>query len=253
VRSHFLPAILSVSALGAATALLHAAGVTYPTTIALSYLLVVLFIAAAAHLWFAAVASVLAALLFNFFFLPPVGTLQLADPANWIVLASFLIVSIVASQLSASARAKAQEALDRRNSLSRLFDVTRDILLTTERDGAFPAIARQVARRFELDVVGICLPAASGGWEVNHGGASAPDLLSARGAERDKVAALDAGADYSTCSYSSPSTPGASSRTARSSRPSGGPTPSISPSICGCSSTRCGGSSSCFPPVRSTF
>lgn len=176
MRSHFLPAILSVSALGAATALLHAAGVTNPTTIALSYLLVVLFIAAAAHLWFAAVASVLAALLFNFFFLPPVGTLQLADPANWIVLASFLIVSIVASQLSASARAKAQEALDRRNSLSRLFDVTRDILLTTERDGAFPVIARQVARRFELDVVGICLPAASGGWEVNHGGASAPDL-----------------------------------------------------------------------------
>ena len=38
----------------------------------------------------------------------------------------------------------AQEALDRRNELTRLFDLTRDILLTTEREGALAAIARHV-------------------------------------------------------------------------------------------------------------
>ena len=54
---------------------------------------------------------------------------------------------------------RAQEALDRRNELTRLFDLTRDILLTTEREGALPAIARHVARRFELDTVAICVPA----------------------------------------------------------------------------------------------
>ncbi len=177
MRSQALSALLSVSALAVTTWLLrHAAGVTDPTTVALSYLLVVLFIAAAADLRVAVGTSVLAALCFNYFFLPPVGSFQLTDPSNWIVLASFLVVSTVASQLSASARARAQEALDRRNALTRLFDVTRDILLTTEGDGAFAAVARQVARRFELDVVGICLPAATGQWEVHHGGPSAPDI-----------------------------------------------------------------------------
>ena len=52
--------------------------------------------------------------------------------------------------------------MERRRELTRLFDLTRDILLTTERDGALAAIARHVARRFDLDVVAICRPAARG-------------------------------------------------------------------------------------------
>ena len=97
-------------------------------------------------------------------------------PHNWVALSAFLIVSIVASRLSTAARAKAQEALDRRNELTRLFDLTRDILLTTQREGAVAAIARHVSRRFELDTVAICVPAAAGGWRIEHGGAAAPSL-----------------------------------------------------------------------------
>jgi two-component system sensor histidine kinase KdpD len=86
---------------------------------------------------------------------------------------SFLIVSVVASRLSATARARTQEALERRNELTRLFDVTRDILLTTEREGALEAIARHVARRFELDTVAIYVPGGDG-WTVHQGGPAAP-------------------------------------------------------------------------------
>src|SRR5215211_7233994 len=78
-------------------------------TIALSYLLVVLFVAAASELWLAIVASVLCMLCVNYFFLPPVGSLTVIDPENWIALIAFLTVSIVASQLSASARARESE------------------------------------------------------------------------------------------------------------------------------------------------
>ncbi len=145
----------------AVTAALRAAGVVYPTTIALTYLLVVLFVASLGSVVTAVVTSVVAMLCFNYFFLPPVGTLTIADPNNWVALFAFLVVSIVASRLSGSARAKAQEAFDRRNELTRLFDLSRDILLTTEREGALAAIARHVARRFELDVVAICVPAPS--------------------------------------------------------------------------------------------
>jgi two-component system sensor histidine kinase KdpD len=163
----------------AATAALRFAHVTNPTTIALGYLLVTLFVASQGDLAAAVLSSIAATLCFNYFFLPPVGTLTIADPQNWIALASFLIVSIVASRLSASARSKAQEALERRNELTRLFDLTRDVLLTTEREGAMSVIARHVARRFELDMVAICVPRPGGGWAIHHGGAAGPDIAEA--------------------------------------------------------------------------
>src|SRR5437762_4051664 len=84
-----------------------------PVIIALTFLLVVLLVAAASRFWVAAAASVLAMLAFNFFFLPPVGTFYLADPQNWVALFVFLAVSLVASNLSTAARARAQAAVDR--------------------------------------------------------------------------------------------------------------------------------------------
>src|SRR2546429_1787905 len=54
--------------------------VTNATTVALSFLLVVLVVSAVSRLWVAVVTSVGAMLCFNFFFLPPVGTLTIADP-----------------------------------------------------------------------------------------------------------------------------------------------------------------------------
>jgi two-component system sensor histidine kinase KdpD len=171
---------LGVALLGvaAATVALRGGHITNPTTVALSYLLVTLFVASLGDLPVAIATSLAATLAFNFFFLPPVGTFTIADPHNWVALVAFLVVSAVASRLSASARARALEALERRNELTRLFDLTRDILLTTEQDGALPAIARHVARRFELDAVAICVPGPDG-WQLHQGGAVAPDLATA--------------------------------------------------------------------------
>src|SRR5947207_10600019 len=103
---------LAVGLLGvaAATAALRLTSVSNPTTIALGYLLVTLFVASLGDLIAAIATSVAATLCFNYFFLPPVGTFTIADPHNWVALAAFLIVSTVASRLSASAQARAQEA-----------------------------------------------------------------------------------------------------------------------------------------------
>jgi two-component system sensor histidine kinase KdpD len=196
------PLAMGIGGVVAATVALRLAGVSNATTIALSYLLVVLFVASLSDIGTAVMTSVAATLCFNYFFLPPVGTFTIADPHNWIALAAFLVVSIVASRLSASARAKAQEALDRRNELTRLFDLTRDTLLTTEREGALAAIARHVSRRFELDTVAICVPAAGGGWRIEHGGAASPPLAAP---DLDRAFAAAAGAvefDARTRSYS---------------------------------------------------
>ena len=139
-----------------------------PTTVALALLLIVLGIATFGRLWIATVTAVTATLAFNFFFLPPLGTLTIADAQNWIALFAFLVVAVIASNLSAAVQARAREAIARRNEVTRLFDLTRDVLLTTETTGAIEALARHVARRFELSRVAICLPGDEG-WRVYQG------------------------------------------------------------------------------------
>ena len=144
-------------------------GITNPTVVAFSYLLVILLLAAASTLRVAVAASVLAVLAFNFFFLPPVGTFTIADPQNWVALLVFLAVSFVASRLSLVARQRADDATARRDELGRLFDLSRDILLTTESRDAIDGLARHMARRFGLDYVCICLPGPDR-WHLHQSG-----------------------------------------------------------------------------------
>jgi two-component system sensor histidine kinase KdpD len=132
------------------------------TTVALSYLLLLLFVAASSRLWVAISASITAALAFNFFFLPPVGSFVIADPQNWLAFMTFLVVSLVASHLSSLARDRQREAVDRRDELARLFELSRDVLRATDGDDAIHRLARNVVQRFVLDYVAICLPADTG-------------------------------------------------------------------------------------------
>jgi K+-sensing histidine kinase KdpD len=82
-------------------------------TVALTFLLVVLLVAATSRFWAAAMTSVAALFCFNFFFIPPVGTLRVAEPENWVALAAFLAVSLVGSNLSSAIREREREAVDR--------------------------------------------------------------------------------------------------------------------------------------------
>ncbi len=143
--------LVSLSAIGLLTAVYFAwLRVTNPTIVALSFLLIVLIVAAVSRRWVAITTSLMAFLSFNYFFLPPVGTWMIADPENWVALFTLLAVSIVGSHLSAQVRRRAQEATARRDELARLFDLTRDILLTTDTADAVALVARYIARRFGL-------------------------------------------------------------------------------------------------------
>jgi K+-sensing histidine kinase KdpD len=81
-----------------------------PTTVALILLLFVLFLAAVYGSKPAFLASLLAVFCLNYFFLPPYGTLTIADWENWVALVVFLIVAVTAGQLSAKAKQRAEEA-----------------------------------------------------------------------------------------------------------------------------------------------
>jgi K+-sensing histidine kinase KdpD len=114
--------LVSVVGVAAATALLKFLGQPInPTTVALAFLLIVLFVATAWGSRPAILASVLAMLCFNFFFLPPIGTLTIADPDNWIALFAFLITAVTAGELSARVKRRAEEAEDSRREIERLY------------------------------------------------------------------------------------------------------------------------------------
>ena len=72
------------------------------TTVALTLLLFILFLAARWGLRYAIVMSLAATALYNFFFLPPYNTFTVSDPQNLVALLVFLITSVVASPLIGS-------------------------------------------------------------------------------------------------------------------------------------------------------
>ncbi len=101
----------------------------------------------------ALLASIAATLAFNFFFLPPIGRLTIADPQNWVALFSFLATSLIASRLSAEAKRRTLDALERKQDIERLYSFSRAILLIDTSE-AFPKqLARKLAEIFQLDAV----------------------------------------------------------------------------------------------------
>ena len=74
------------------------------------YILAVLPVAIAFGLTYAVGVAVGSMLAFNFFFLPPLYTLTLADSRNWFALAVFLVTAVVVSELAARSRRRADES-----------------------------------------------------------------------------------------------------------------------------------------------
>jgi two-component system, OmpR family, sensor histidine kinase KdpD len=98
------------------------------TTVALTFLLAIL---AVSTLWGMAVSvamSLAAMLAFNYFFLPPFGALTIADPQNWVALIAFLVVAILASRLSTSARRQAADASARERDIEKLYKFSQSLL-----------------------------------------------------------------------------------------------------------------------------
>jgi two-component system, OmpR family, sensor histidine kinase KdpD len=155
MRQRVLPLFLSIFGIVAIT---YAAFQLIPvnaTTVGFAYLLCVLVIASTFGFLEASVASVAATIVFNFFFLPPTGTLTIADPQNWVALLSFLATSLIASQLSTKARRRELDAVERRRDVERLYSFGRSILLIDSTEPFPKQLSRKLAEAFELDAVAL--------------------------------------------------------------------------------------------------
>lgn len=127
VSKQSLGYVAAIVVIAAATAALRALGShVNPPTVALTFVLLILFLAIAWGPKPAVLASLLGVGCFNFFFLPPVGTFHIADPENWIALVVFLITAITTGQLSARAKLRADEATAARQEIERLYHELQD-------------------------------------------------------------------------------------------------------------------------------
>jgi len=99
-----------------------------PTTVALTFLLMVLWVAAYWGFRFSVFLAIIAALAFNYYFLPPFGTFTVSDPQNWVALFAFLVTGAIASQLADRARRQTADAIQRRRDVERLYAFSQRLL-----------------------------------------------------------------------------------------------------------------------------
>lgn len=136
--------------------------------ISLIFLTAVLFSAVAWGLWPSLLSALLSVLAYNFFFLPPLYSFTIADPANVLALIIFFVVAIITSNLAARTREQALTASARANTTAELYAFSRKLAGTATLDDVLWATAYQVAFMLKVRVVTL-LPDESGRLEVRAG------------------------------------------------------------------------------------
>lgn len=134
------------------------------TTVALSYLLLVLIVASQHGHGPSIFASLISTFCFNFFFLPPPFTITVEDPHNWVALAAFLVTAVVASQLWSKARSQTQEAVKSREEVWQLYQLSRTSMATFDAQTLISSIASNVQEVFHVHYCAVFEPASDGQW-----------------------------------------------------------------------------------------
>jgi two-component system sensor histidine kinase KdpD len=147
----FVAALAVVAvALGVAAGLRPALGVE---NVDLIFLTAVVGVAVRFGLWPSILASVVASLSYNFFFLPPVYTLTITDPTNVAAFFFFMLIAVVVSNVAARVRTQAMSAFGRVRTTESLYAFSRKLAGTAELDDVLWAAAYQTASMLRVRVV----------------------------------------------------------------------------------------------------
>ncbi|MGE3333881.1 MAG: DUF4118 domain-containing protein [Rhodospirillaceae bacterium] len=123
------------------------------SSIALVFLSAVLASAVTYGLWPSVFAAVVSALAYNFFFLPPLYTFTIGDAENVVALFFFIVVAVVAGNLTALMRAQAISARQRARTTEELYTFSRKLAGSVILDDLLWATAYQIASMLKVRVV----------------------------------------------------------------------------------------------------
>ena len=119
----------------------------------LVFLTAVVGTAARYGLWPSLLASVVASLCYNFFFMPPVYTFTITDPTNVAAFFFFMLIALLVSNVAARVRTQADTAIGRIRSTEQLYAFSRKLAGTASLDDVLWATAYQTALMLKVRVV----------------------------------------------------------------------------------------------------
>ena len=147
---------------GVASALLHVLDLG---NVALLYLLPVMAAASLYGLRTGVFAGIASSLAYNFFFLPPVGTLSISNPENLVSVIVLLGIAIVTSQLTSRVRAQADLAAASARTNAMLAGFLRQITSVNDRDLAAQMICDDVRGLLDVQVI-LLVPGAGAALDI---------------------------------------------------------------------------------------
>jgi two-component system sensor histidine kinase KdpD len=126
------------------------------------YMLAVVIVSVTWGVWLGVAASLLSALAFNYFHLPPGGQLTIRDSENWVALIAFVIVAMLASSVAEVTRARSREASERRREADLAAEMARLLLGGRRLSEDLPTAAARLSQVLELPSAAIELEALEG-------------------------------------------------------------------------------------------
>jgi two-component system sensor histidine kinase KdpD len=149
---------------------------TNSSAAAFIFLIIVLFSAYFGTILVGIITSIVAALCFDYFYLPPFGTFAITAFSDWISLAAFLIASVIISRLTASAAENKSDATLLCNSLLLLKEFGTWLLSIPADQITLSNIAGEILRLFSLEYCSIHVY-RKGKWRHYTGAAATGDIF----------------------------------------------------------------------------
>jgi len=97
--------------------------------------------------------AVLCALAFDYFFLPPVRSIEIVGAQQWVAMISFIACCLVVSRVAERARRQTQQAEQRREDVERLYELSQEMMLHDDAEGLIRDLPRVIDRIFALQGV----------------------------------------------------------------------------------------------------
>jgi two-component system, OmpR family, sensor histidine kinase KdpD len=123
------------------------------TTAGMVFLVLVVWFAAQAGILLALYAALLCAVAFDYYFLPPVHTLQIVGLQQWVAMVSFMLSCAVVGRLAERARGQARQAEQRREDVERLYELSQEMMLQEDAAELIRDLPRMIGRIFALNGV----------------------------------------------------------------------------------------------------